>query len=70
MNQFEPLLTADQAGELLKLPPRTVMYLARAGRLPARKVGRYWRFRRSWLEAWLEDGNANQAIPERHALAQ
>lgn len=50
---FEPLLSDAQAGELLGLHPKTVQRLARTGKLPAVRVGRYWRFRASALDAWI-----------------
>src|SRR5436309_2507837 len=48
----EPLVTADRAGELLKLHPKTVKKMAQAGVLPAMKIGRVWRFRESSLDEW------------------
>jgi excisionase family DNA binding protein len=51
---FEPLLSDTQAGELLGLHPKTVQRLARAGDVPALRLGRYWRFRASELNEWLE----------------
>lgn len=52
--QFEPLLSEVQAGELLGLHPKTVQRLARTGDIPAIRIGRYWRFRASELNDWLE----------------
>lgn len=52
--EFEPLLSDVQAGELLDLHPKTVQRLARAGDIPAIRIGRYWRFRASELNDWLE----------------
>ena len=52
--QFEPLLSDTHAGELLGLHPKTVQRLARAGDIPALRIGRYWRFRASELNEWLE----------------
>jgi len=49
----EPLITADAAGKLLKLHPKTVKRLAQAGELPGMKIGRVWRFRESSLDAWM-----------------
>lgn len=37
------VLTVEQAGQLLQMPPDTVRKLLSAGRLPGRKVGREWR---------------------------
>lgn len=51
---FEPLLSDVEAGELLGLHPKTVQRLSRNGELPAIRVGRYWRFRASALNTWIE----------------
>lgn len=45
----EEVLTLEQAAALLHLHPRTVSALARAGKLPGRKVGKQWRFARARL---------------------
>lgn len=47
------ILTASEAAELLRLNAQTVARLAQAGELPARRLGREWRFRRSELLAWF-----------------
>jgi excisionase family DNA binding protein len=52
--EFEKLLTDQQAGGLLGLHPKTVQRMARTGKLPAVRVGRYWRFRASALNAWID----------------
>jgi len=54
VTQFEPLLSDAQAGELLGLHPKTVQRMARCGEIPAIRIGRYWRFRASELNSWLE----------------
>lgn len=43
------MLDAAGAAGLLKVSTKTVLKLARLGELPARKVGREWRFERSAL---------------------
>jgi excisionase family DNA binding protein len=45
--------------EYLKLPEETVYKYARTGRMPASKVGRYWRFERSRIDDWVSQ-NSNQ----------
>jgi len=45
-----PLLTSTQAAERLRLHPKTVVRMARDGRLPAVKVGTGWRFRPDQLD--------------------
>ena len=53
---FEPLLTDEQAGELLGLHPKTLQRLARTGQIPAHRIGRFWRYRASELDRWLAGG--------------
>ncbi|HKG62714.1 MAG TPA: helix-turn-helix domain-containing protein [Solirubrobacteraceae bacterium] len=49
----EPLLTADDAAELLRVRRSTVYELARTRRLPHVRVGRRILFVRSDLAAWV-----------------
>ncbi len=46
-------MTASEVAELLHLPVSTVYCLARRGELPARRLGRTWRFLRPALEELL-----------------
>lgn len=46
------LLTAQQAAELLNLPPTWLLAEARADRIPHVRLGRYVRFDADELEAW------------------
>lgn len=49
----EEVLTAAQVADLLQLPITTVYHLARQGEIPARRLGRSWRFLRPNLEELL-----------------
>ena len=52
---FEPLLTdAETARFLGGLHPKTVQRMARRGELPHYRVGKYYRYRASELDAWLD----------------
>ncbi|MGB2711288.1 MAG: helix-turn-helix domain-containing protein [Conexibacter sp.] len=44
------LLTPTEAGQRLRLHPKTVVRMARDGRLPATKIGTGWRFHPSQLD--------------------
>jgi len=57
---FEPLLDDKQAGEMLGLHPKTLQRLARQGEIPAIRIGRYWRFRASLLNAWIDLQSTSQ----------
>lgn len=45
----DDILTTKQTADLLQINESTVLELAANGTLPARKVGKLWRFRRSAL---------------------
>jgi excisionase family DNA binding protein len=49
----DEVMTASEVADLLHLPVSTVYYLARQGELPARRLGRTWRFLRPRLEEML-----------------
>jgi excisionase family DNA binding protein len=48
----DELCTVDEAAERLKLHPKTVLRHIREGRLPARRLGKAYRIRRSDLDAF------------------
>lgn len=48
-------LTIKEVSDYLKLPEETVYKYARGGRIPASKVGRYWRFEREAIDAWVTE---------------
>jgi len=49
----QAFLTTEEVIDFLRVNPRTVYRLIQAGDLPAVRVGRQWRFRRTDLETWL-----------------
>ena len=53
IQELEACLTTDEVLVYLKVTPRTIYRLIRSGELPAMRVGRQWRFRRTDLDAWL-----------------
>src|SRR5213082_1078646 len=50
----ETFLTTEEVLEYLQVNLRTVYRLIKAGKIPAVRVGRQWRFRRRDIDAWLE----------------
>jgi excisionase family DNA binding protein len=50
----ETFLTTEEVLEYLQVNLRTVYRLIKAGKLPAVRVGRQWRFRKADLDAWLD----------------
>lgn len=50
----ESFLTTEEVLEYLQVNLRTIYRLIKAGKIPAVRVGRQWRFRRRDIDAWLE----------------
>ena len=50
----EGFLTTEEVLEYLQVNLRTVYRLIKAGKIPAVRVGRQWRFRKRDIDAWLE----------------
>jgi excisionase family DNA binding protein len=56
------VMTLQEVAAFLKAHPNTVYRLARAGKIPAFKLGTDWRFERRAIEAWIrlrQQGNDN-----------
>jgi excisionase family DNA binding protein len=51
----DPVLSAEELAAMLKINPQTVREMARNRELPAIRLSRHWRFRRSSIEAWLAE---------------
>lgn len=54
-NQSEPLMTPEEVAAHLKVSEGTVGQWVKAGRIPVVKVGRLNRFRRSDIDAWVDE---------------
>lgn len=60
------MLNITEAATFLRLNEQTVRRMAREGRLPARKVGREWRFLQEELDAWIRNsGNFDELVHEQ-----
>lgn len=51
----EEILTRDELAELWRVHPRTITNMVRAGKLPALRLGKLYRFRRSQIELLFPD---------------
>ena len=71
----EIFLTTEEVLEYLQVNLRTVYRLIKAGKIPAVRVGRQWRFRKRDIDAWLDvqrprgERGAASAGTERKARA-
>jgi excisionase family DNA binding protein len=71
----ETFLTTEEVLEYLQVNLRTVYRLIKAGKIPAVRVGRQWRFRKRDIDAWLDSqrprggARSTPAAPSRPASA-
>ena len=49
------ILTLEEVALYLRLKPQTIYKWAQERRIPAVKLGKEWRFRRSILDRWLNE---------------
>jgi excisionase family DNA binding protein len=61
--QDEVFLTTEEVLEYLQVNLRTVYRLIKAGKIPAVRVGRQWRFRKRDIDNWLEGQRPTAAPP-------
>jgi excisionase family DNA binding protein len=49
------VITADEVAALLRMTPAWVYSETRRNRIPHMRLGRYFRYRRSAIQAWMSD---------------
>ncbi len=49
------ILTLEEVAHYLRLKPQTIYRWAQERRIPAVKLGKEWRFRKSILDRWLDE---------------
>ena len=54
MDNKSDLLSAEQLADRLNVPVSWVWLKAREGKLPHKRLGKYYRFPRDEIENWLE----------------
>lgn len=65
----ETFLTTEEVLEYLQVNLRTVYRLIKAGKIPAVRVGRQWRFRKRDIDAWLDSQRARGSSARTPAAA-
>jgi excisionase family DNA binding protein len=56
----EKLLTVKDAGEYLRLDPKTIYRMIIGGKIKAAKMGKDYRFKAEWLDEALD-----RAVPQK-----
>ena len=54
MVQKREFITVEELADMLNVSHRTVQRLVRRKELPAIRIGRQWRFRKEWIDEWLD----------------
>ena len=55
------ILTVNEIADYLKVERKTIYRLVKQGKIPGRKVGGTWRFKKDTLDGWL--AGSRGAIP-------
>jgi excisionase family DNA binding protein len=50
----DEIMTLEEVAAYLKLKPQTVYKWAQEEQIPAAKLGKEWRFRKSMLDEWID----------------
>jgi excisionase family DNA binding protein len=66
----ESFLTTEEVLDYLQVNLRTIYRLIKAGKIPAVRVGRQWRFRKRDIDAWLESQRPRTSRPATAAAAR
>ena len=61
------VLTIEEISAYLRIPRSTLYKLVREGKVPSKKVGRHWRFRKEAIDRWLDETRAVEPKPEGKA---
>ena len=64
-NAIEALLTTKEATQVLKIHPKVLERMAKRGDVPALKVGKFWRYRATSLDAWINSRLKSSCQPCR-----
>jgi excisionase family DNA binding protein len=67
--RMEVLLTSKEASQVLKIHPKVLERMAKRGEVPALKVGKFWRYRATALDAWINSRLQSGSQPCRTATS-
>jgi excisionase family DNA binding protein len=55
MENNDRIMTLEEVAEYLRVKPQTVYIWAQEKKIPAAKLGREWRFRKSMIDKWFDE---------------
>jgi excisionase family DNA binding protein len=63
---YHEIMTVEEVAAYLRLKPQTIYKWAQEKRIPAAKLGKEWRFRRSVVDRWLDEQMTGENSAFRH----
>ena len=55
MESNDRIMTLEEVAEYLRLKPQTIYTWAQEKKIPAAKLGKEWRFRKSMIDDWFNN---------------
>jgi excisionase family DNA binding protein len=52
---MDEIMTLEEVAKYLKLKPQTIYTWAQDGKIPAVKIGKEWRFKKSVIDKWFNN---------------
>jgi excisionase family DNA binding protein len=50
---MDEIMTIEEVAKYLKLKPQTIYTWAQTGKIPAAKLGKEWRFKKTVIDKWF-----------------
>ena len=64
---MDDILSAEELAQYLNVNYRTILQMARHGRLPGRRVGTAWRFHKEAIDQWLAAAEYQTRMARPHS---
>jgi len=55
MQENDRIMTLEEVAEYLRLKPQTIYTWAQGKKIPAAKLGKEWRFKKSVIDKWFNN---------------
>lgn len=55
MDNSDKIMTLEEVAEYLRVKPQTIYSWAQEKKIPAAKLGKEWRFRKSMIDQWFNE---------------
>jgi excisionase family DNA binding protein len=55
MEEKDKIMTLEEVAEYLRMKPQTIYTWAQEKKIPAAKLGKEWRFKKSMIDKWFND---------------